>query len=106
MSRYTEIALITVLAAGAVIASGMYLSTIWPDSKSQTAVVKDQPRPLGPTVNPGGAFYRYNDTELNVTCWSSPRLDGISCIPNWMLNPNKDSNITSTSQQDKQNAKD
>lgn len=96
MSRYTEIALITVLAAGAVIASGMYLSTIWPDSKSQTAVVKDRPRPLGPTVNPGGAFYRYDDTELNVTCWGTSK--GLSCMPNWMLIPNKDRTLATDQQ--------
>ena len=106
MSRYTEIALITALAASAVIASGMYLGTIWPDTKPQTALVKKQPLTPDATVQPGGTLYRYNDTELNVTCWTSEVVSGISCIPNWMLNPNKDSNITPTLQQDKQNAKD
>ena len=105
MSRYAEIAAITVLAVGAVFASGMYLSTIWPDPKPQTAEVKDQPRLLGPTVNPGGAFYRYDDTELNVTCWGTSK--GLSCMPNWMLIPNKDHTIATEQQkQGKQNAKD
>ena len=32
-------------------------------------------------------LYRYHDSELGVTCWRAQDSVGISCTPDWMLEP-------------------